>query len=130
MRLLLDTQVFLWFISADERLSETVKEAIRDPANEVYLSAVSLWEALIKHQLGKLPLPQPPQSYLPEQRQRHRITSLSVREDDVAQLATLPPLHRDPFDRLLICQAKARDLTLVSSDRTILAYPDVNTFST
>src|SRR5919112_1266563 len=105
MRLLLDTHIFLWYISGDAKLPVALKEAIQDSENEVYLSVVSIWEAMIKYQLGKLPLPSSPQKYLPEQRQRHQIATLPVEEGAMAYLATLPPLHRDPFDRLLIAQA-------------------------
>jgi PIN domain nuclease of toxin-antitoxin system len=90
--------------------------------NEVYLSVVSVWEALIKYQLGKLPLPQSPEVYLPEQRRRHGIASLSVDEESVAYLSGLPALHRDPFDRLLICQAQRHGLTMVTVDSAIPAY--------
>lgn len=126
MRLLLDTHIFLWFISGDSRLPVGVQSAIQDPTNEAYLSVVSLWEAIIKYQLGKLPLPQPPEIYLPQQRVAHRIASLAVDEASVAQLATLPPLHRDPFDRLLICQALQHGLTLATVDAAIRAYPAVS----
>jgi PIN domain nuclease of toxin-antitoxin system len=80
MKVLLDTHVFLWFISADARLSERMRDGIRDPANEVYLSAVSVWEAIVKHQLGKLSLPAPPEIYLPAQRTKHQIESLPLDE--------------------------------------------------
>jgi len=105
MKLLLDTHVFLWFISGDNRLPDAMRDSIRDLNNEVYLIVVSLWEVIVKHQLGRLPLPQPPESYLPVQRERHRISSLSLDEASVSQVANLPPIHRDPFDRMLICQA-------------------------
>ncbi len=59
MRLLLDTHIFLWFISADKRLKQELAAAIRNPENDVYLSSASVWEAIVKHQIGKLPLPQP-----------------------------------------------------------------------
>lgn len=81
MRLLLDTQVFLWFISGDTRLSPAARDRIQAPENEVYLSAVSLWEAIVKYQLGKLPLPHPPEQYLPEQRERHQIARCSLPDD-------------------------------------------------
>ena len=123
MNLLLDTCIFLWFISGDQRLPKSMREAIRDPANAVHLSAVSLWEIIVKHQLGKLSLPQPPEHYIPEQRKRHRIASLPLEEDSVARLQQLPPLHRDPFDRMLICQALAREFTLLTVDDKIRAYP-------
>ncbi|HEV2764271.1 MAG TPA: type II toxin-antitoxin system VapC family toxin [Pyrinomonadaceae bacterium] len=122
MRLLLDTHVFLWYISADKKLSEAVRDAVRDPANEVYLSVVSLWEAMIKHQLGKLPLPRPPGDYLPAQRTRHGISSLALDEASVTQLARLPAIHRDPFDRMLISQALEHGLTLVTVDDVFRSY--------
>jgi PIN domain nuclease of toxin-antitoxin system len=83
MKLLLDTHIFLWFISGDQRLPDTVLANIRDLDNEVYLSVVSLWEAIVKYQIGKLPLPQPPENYLPIQRERHQISSLSLDEASV-----------------------------------------------
>lgn len=126
MKLLLDTHVFLWFIAGDSRLNRDTVELIRAPNNAVYCSVVSLWETLVKYRLGKLPLPLPPETYLPEQRDRHRIASLPLDEESVKRLAQLPLLHRDPFDRILICQALTHDLTLVTVDAAIRAYP-VNT---
>jgi len=122
MKILLDTHIFLWFISADIRLSTDVRDAIRDPDNEVYLSAVSVWEAIVKYQLGKLPLPEPPEIYLPKQRDIHQIVSLALDESSVAQLANLPSLHRDPFDRMLICQALQNGLTIATVDAAVRAY--------
>lgn len=84
MKLLLDTHIFLWFISADARLSAAAKALIIAPENEVYLSVASVWEVVIKHQLGKLPLPQAPAIYLPAQRQNHRIASLAIDEAAIA----------------------------------------------
>ncbi len=78
MRLLLDTHVFLWYISADAQLPVRFREAIRDSGNEVYLSVASVWEAVIKYALGKLPLPQAPAEYLPMQRQAHQIATLPI----------------------------------------------------
>ena len=122
MKLLLDTHIFLWFISGDSRLSVSFRDAIRNPDNEVYLSVVSVWEAIIKYQLGKLPLPESPETYLPKQRARHLIASLPVDEESVSQLVKLPALHRDPFDRLLICQALQHELVIVTADSAIMAY--------
>lgn len=123
MQLLLDTHVFLWFISGDKRLPAAMRDAIRDPGNKVYLSVISLWEATIKHQLGKLSLPQPPDKYLPAQRERHQIASLPLDEASVSKLAHLQPIHRDPFDRMLVCQALQNDLTLVTVDDWLSRYP-------
>ncbi|MFO0848498.1 MAG: type II toxin-antitoxin system VapC family toxin [Gemmataceae bacterium] len=80
MRLLLDTHVFLWYITADPCLPAAFLTAIREPANEVYLSDASVWEAVVKHALGKLPLPAPPAAYLPHQRAAHGIAPLPVDE--------------------------------------------------
>ena len=122
MKILLDTHIFLWFISGDTKLSTDVRDAIRDPDNEVYLSAVSIWEAIVKYQLGKLPLPEPPETYLPKQRDLHQLSSLALDESSVVQLANLPPLHRDPFDRMLVCQALQNGLTIATVDAAVRAY--------
>ncbi|NJK47270.1 type II toxin-antitoxin system VapC family toxin [Candidatus Gracilibacteria bacterium] len=122
MRILLDTHIFLWFISGDRQLSTDIRDAVRDPDNEVYLSAISVWEAIVKYQLGKLPLPEHPATYLPKQRDLHQIASLALDESSVIQLAKLPLLHRDPFDRMLICQALQNGLTIATVDTAICAY--------
>src|SRR5271170_5684596 len=123
MRILLDTCEFLWLVAGDAKLSPQVVSAVRDPQNEVFLSAVSFWEISVKHNLGKLPLPQPPAVFIPQQREIHFITPLALDETAVAQLSGLPGLHRDPFDRMLVCQAKAHGLTLASSDFLVRQYP-------
>jgi PIN domain nuclease of toxin-antitoxin system len=123
MRLLLDTHIFLWYITADPRLPAAFRAAIQDPSNEVYLSAASVWEAVIKHGLGKLPLPVPPADYLPRQRDAHGIASLPIDEGAMPHLAGLPPLHRDPFDRLLVAQALQHGLTVATVDPEVAAYP-------
>jgi PIN domain nuclease of toxin-antitoxin system len=123
MRLLLDTHIFLWYISADPQLPTLFRDAISDPGNEVFLSVASVWEAVIKHAIGKLPLPGPPETYLPHQRAAHQIASLPIDEAALAHLAGLPPIHRDPFDRVLIAQALQHGMTMVSVDGTVLAYP-------
>ena len=122
MKFLLDTHVFLWFISGDTRLPAGWRDTIRNPQHEIFLSVVSLWEAIIKYQLGKLALPEPPQRYLPTQRERHQIANLPLDEASVQQLATLSPIHRDPFDRMLICQAVEHNLTIIVDD-VFRAYP-------
>ncbi len=123
MRLLLDTHVFLWYITADSRLTAPFLVAIREPTNEVYLSVASIWEAVIKYGLGKLPLPAPPAEYLPQQRDAHGIAPLPIDEGAMPHLAGLPALHRDPFDRLLIAQALQHGLTIATVDMNVLAYP-------
>lgn len=123
MRLLLDTHIFLWYIAAHKSLSTETRDLIRDPDNRVFLSPVSFWEALVKNRLGKLPLPEKPHIYLPRQRVRHGIDSLDLDEASVRHLASLPNHHRDPFDRMLICQALDHEMTLVTVDEIIPFYP-------
>ncbi len=123
MNLLLDTHVFLWYISADPKLPKTFRLAIQNPDNEVSLSAASIWEAVIKHGLGKLPLPGPPAQYLSQQREAHGIASLPILEEAVQFLVELPPIHRDPFDRILVAQALHHGLTIVTVDPDVAAYP-------
>lgn len=122
MKLLLDTHIFLWYITADARLPALFRDAIREPKNDVFLSVASLWEIIIKYNLGKLPLPQPPEIYIPNKRRNHQIKSLSIHENAVKELANLPSLHRDPFDRILICQTLANNLTIVTIDSQIQNY--------
>lgn len=122
MKLLLDTHIFLWFISGDPKLPTHLQNSIRDLNNDVYLSCVSVWEATVKYQLGKLPLPESPEIYLPKQRQQHLINSLNLDEESITQLVNLPLLHRDPFDRMLICQALQHNLTILTVDPAIHSY--------
>lgn len=123
MRLLLDTHVFLWYISADSQLPAAYRAAIQMPTNEVYLSVASVWEAVVKYALGKLPLPEPAAVYIPRERESHRIASLPIEEEALLHLASLPPLHRDPFDRILIAKSLQHQLTLLTVDHAVLAYP-------
>jgi PIN domain nuclease of toxin-antitoxin system len=122
MKLLLDTHIFLWFISGNTQLSNEVRDAIRNSDNEVYLSPISVWEVIVKYQLGKLPLPESPEIYLPKQREFHQIASLAFDEISVTQLAKLPPLHRDPFERMLVCQALQHELTIATVDSLVRTY--------
>jgi len=122
MRLLLDTHIFLWFINGDSRLPHTFREAIIDPDNVVFLSVVSIWEIVIKYQLGRLPLPESPEIYVRRQRELHLIESLPITESSLAHLTGLTNLHRDPFDRCLISQALGGEFIIVSVDDAVLSY--------
>ena len=122
MRLLLDTLAFLWLAEDDARLPAAAREAIVDPANDVFLSAASAWEIAIKHRLGRLRLHMPPDEYLPQQRLLHRIETLGIDEGATLQAGKLPDLHRDPIDRLLVAHAIVHGLTIVTPDRLIRGY--------
>lgn len=123
MNLLLDTCTFLWIALGSRDLSETARDLYRDPGNRVFLSPVSGWEIALKHGLERLPLPQPPDVWVPRMRESHSIESLPLDEEAVLQLARLPDLHRDPFDRMLVCQAIAGGLVVLTPDREIAQYP-------
>jgi PIN domain nuclease of toxin-antitoxin system len=123
MKLLLDTCTFLWIVTADEALSPAARDLFADPANDVFLSAVSAWEIALKHSLGKLPLPRPPSVLVPEERKRHRIEPLPLDETAALASAKLPELHKDPFDRMLVCQAIMGGLTLLTPDPLVTQYP-------
>jgi PIN domain nuclease of toxin-antitoxin system len=98
MRILLDTCEFLWLVSGDAKLPASVAAAVRDPQNEVFLSAVSFWEICVKYDLGKLPLPQPPAQLIPEQRARHLISSLADKAaKGIHGLAAVEPCHLGRF---------------------------------
>jgi PIN domain nuclease of toxin-antitoxin system len=122
MKLLLDTCTFLWLITDDPALSNKARDLFTDPVNEAYLSTVSVWEIEVKFGLGKLPLPQAPERFIPEQRERHGIATLPLEEQAVFYLSRLPSLHRDPFDRMLICQGIHHELTLLTPDPLITQY--------
>lgn len=123
MRLLLDTCTFLWIVGGADDLSPRARDAFVDPANEVYLSAASAWEMAVKHRLGRLPLPEPPEVFVPAQRTAHGISPLEVDEEAALHVGKLPDLHRDPFDRMLVAQALVAGLVLLTPDEAIRQYP-------
>lgn len=123
MKLLLDTCTFLWLVTDDDSLSAEARRLFADPANEVCLSSVSAWEIAVKHALGKLPLPRSPAVFVPEERRRHHIEPLALDESAALAVAKLPDLHKDPFDRMLVCQAIMGGLTLLTPDPLVTQYP-------
>ena len=122
MRVLLDTQAFLWWVDEASHLSSRARTAIAAPDNEVFLSIASCWEIAIKVSLGKLRLKTPPKRFFPEQLAANAFELLGVELDHVCRVATLPFHHRDPFDRLLVAQAIEEDLTVVSTDEVFERY--------
>jgi PIN domain nuclease of toxin-antitoxin system len=119
----LDTCTFLWVASGSPALSATARRLFADGDNDVYLSAVSAWEISVKHGLGRLPLPQPPSRFVPRERARHGIEALALDEGAALAVHRLPELHHDPFDRMLVCQAIAGGLTILTPDEQIAQYP-------
>lgn len=122
MRLLLDTCTFLW-LAGGRSLSSAANAAVRDPANEIFLSAVSVWEIVVKHRSGRLDLPEPPGRLVPTERRLRGVDPLAFDEEAALHGTRLPLLHRDPFDRMLIAQAVAHGLAIVTPDPAIAQYP-------
>jgi PIN domain nuclease of toxin-antitoxin system len=122
VRLLLDTCTFLW-LAGGSALSPPAAAAVRDPSNELFLSAVSAWEIASKHRSGRLPLPEPPERLIPTERELRGVSALPFDEESALQVSRLPALHRDPFDRMLISQAIAMSLAIVTPDPLITQYP-------
>jgi PIN domain nuclease of toxin-antitoxin system len=116
MRLLLDTHVAIWWLDGDRRLSPATRTAI-ESSDEAYLSVVSLWELLIKQDKGRVDLPPGFAAAL-----RDDFADLPLTWDHVLEWGALPAVHRDPFDRMLVAQALAEGLTIVTADRAIAAY--------
>lgn len=123
MRLLLDTHVFLWLDAADSRIPARVREACEDGANEVFLSLVSVWEMQIKTVLGKMRPPINPVSLAEAYLENATLEALPIELAHIRELSGLPIKHGDPFDRMLVAQARHEALTLVTADRVIREYP-------
>jgi PIN domain nuclease of toxin-antitoxin system len=123
MRILLDTCAFIWMTTDAPELSPKARDIFRNPENEVFLSSVSVWEIMVKNNIGKLPLPDEPQNFVYLKRKQHAIETLALTEQAVFHLKKLPKHHQDPFDRMLICQALEHDLIILTPDDKIVQYP-------
>ncbi len=119
MRVLLDTHALLWALSDDERLSQTARNIIANETNDVLVSVVSAWEMAVKRALGKLHAPGDLERVISEAGFIRRLVLFA----DCERLTTLPPIHRDPFDRMLVCQALEEGVPLITKDETIPSYP-------
>ena len=122
MRLLLDTQIFLWCLDQTARIPPLAREAIEATDNDVLVSAVVIWEIAIKASTGRLEIPAADLRRLPRLIEAMGFDELSVLAKHAAGVYALPWHHRDPFDRLMIAQARDENLTLITVDRTIRAY--------
>lgn len=125
MRLLLDTHVFLWAVLTPEKLDHDIIDLLDDADNEKLLSAASTWETTIKYAKGSLVLPFPPKLFIKNALDATDIKQLPITINDTLFVGDLPPIHKDPFDRLLITQAMRHDLFIVTNDRVFEDY-DVN----
>jgi PIN domain nuclease of toxin-antitoxin system len=125
MRLLLDTHTFVWWDIEPARLSPHALALCQDPHNQLVLSVVSVWEMEIKIQLGKLHFVEPLADMIAEQQQTNNLEILPVTLAHVLAIETLPLIHKDPFDRLLIAQAQVEAMPFISRDSQLAAYPIV-----
>jgi len=126
VKLLLDTQCWLWWFAEPERLNEEAIAHIADEMNELWFSVASIWEIGIKNAIGKLPLPEPIDSYISSRMVQLGVQYLEIRAPHALRAAALPLHHRDPFDRMLIAQAQIEDMTLVSADSMFKQYSDIS----
>lgn len=122
MSLLLDTQCWLWMVADPERLSPKARALVSSDEHELFLSSASSWEIAIKCGLGKLELPAPPAEFVPTRMRLTGVSPLVVTHAHALAVGELPWHHRDPFDRLLVAQAKAESLSLMTADRRLGAY--------
>ena len=122
MDLLLDTHALLWWLTADAQLGPQASAAIQHSSNRVYVSAVSAWEIAIKAATRKLQLPDPPPQYVTSRIAQNGFEPLPILLSHALHTYTLPPLHRDPFDRILIAQSQVESLPLLTADTQIMQY--------
>lgn len=122
MTFLVDTCVAIWFFEGSDEIPPRTLDLLADTANDVLLSDVSILEVVIKNAIGKLPLPRPPSMLIPVLARKHHFDILPLSTADIFRLESLPLLHRDPFDRLLVAQALSNGLTLVSPDPLVRQY--------
>lgn len=123
MRLLLDTNVVLAAIVSPNKLRPAARAAIGDPSNELYVSAAAVWEIVMKHALGKLPMPREPATAIPAWFAALGFRDLPILRSHVLAVARLPAIHQDPFDRIMIAQALVEGLTISTRDRVVRKYP-------
>jgi PIN domain nuclease of toxin-antitoxin system len=122
MKYLLDTSVWLWSLTASERINKKARQLLASGREELYLSAASSWEISIKWALGKLQLPEPPRSYVPKRLAAQGIRPLAITHTHALAVSELPTHHSDPFDRLLIAQAQIEDMVILTADRAFEPY--------
>lgn len=118
----MDTHVWLWWLTEPERLSSAQHGVLEDGANTLYLSVASSWEIAVKHALGKLPLPEEPEAFVPRRLSRDGVETLHIEHRHALHVAALPMHHADPFDRVLIAQATLEKMPIATVDPKFQAY--------
>ena len=126
MKILLDTNVLLWFISDNAKLSPEYKELIENPDNEIWVSIVSLWEITIKLNIGKLEIDENFETFFKVITQDYGFSILQISENHLYHYLKLPLIHRDPFDRLIYSQAKAEKTTFLFTDEIFKQYNNIS----
>jgi PIN domain nuclease of toxin-antitoxin system len=122
MRILLDTQCWLWMAARPAKLSREARSLVESTEHELLFSAASAWEIAIKHALGKLSLPELPVRYVPTRMEILRTSPLPIEHSHALRVAVLPPHHRDPFDRVLVAQAQIENVPILTSDPVFEEY--------
>jgi PIN domain nuclease of toxin-antitoxin system len=123
MKVLIDTHILLWLYLEPKRISVEIKDFVHDrKRNEIYVSDVSGWEISIKYGIGKLKLPEIPELFVPDRIRRAGFIPLPIDFQHVLRVHNLPPIHRDPFDRLLVSQSQRENMTIFTADRNIPKY--------
>lgn len=123
MRVLIDTHIFLWFFLEPKRISKQVREFLDDTfQNEIYVSHVTAWEIAIKYGISKLVLPEIPELFVPDRIRRAGFLPMPIEISHVLRVHNLPPIHKDPFDRLLISQAQSENIAILTADPNFAKY--------
>jgi PIN domain nuclease of toxin-antitoxin system len=122
VKVLLDTHVWLWWVTEPERIPHSALSIIEDGRNEILLSVASSWEIAIKSAIGKLQLPEPPEDFVPRRLMRDGIGTLHIEHRHALHVARLPPHHHDPFDRILIAQTQLEGIPIVTADPRFAPY--------
>ena len=122
MKALLDTHVFLWWIMDDESLTPYIRDFIADEGNDLFLSSASCWEIAIKAKIGRLKLTENPEKFIPDQMIANNISGLPIQLVHALHVYNLPDHHRDPFDRMLVAQARIEKISIITNARLIADY--------
>jgi PIN domain nuclease of toxin-antitoxin system len=122
MKILLDTHIFIWWVLGDSRLSQNILKRLEDDVNTIYLSSASVWEIIIKHQIGRMVMTGEPSDWINRYLKQFDLRSLPITHEHALAVYNLPVLHKDPFDRILIAQALHENMTLASNDSLISMY--------